>query len=183
MSKLNYPHYKSLNTVIIVIDEAKAAINNPNRIFSEIIPPMLLAELKDSKISIYNFFTKLNDPKNRANYSETKAALKFSGWIILAFVIFFLILVFAINNTEEDWFRAISRSIMCLPIAFYFCYRQKKALRSKKILLKDSAKSIQTAIISSLDKEPPKERLDYLQKLNILLQAIINDLDEDLARH
>ncbi len=49
--------------------------------------------------------------------------------------------------------------------------------------MKDSAKSIQTAIISSLDKEPPKERLDYLQKLNILLQAIINDLDEDLARH
>ncbi len=48
MSKLNYPHYKSLNTVIIVIDEAKAAINNPNRIFSEIIPPMLLAELKES---------------------------------------------------------------------------------------------------------------------------------------
>ena len=58
---------------------------------------------------------------------------------------------------------------------------KKKLLEAKEILLQEAMKK-QNAIINEIGKESKDnhERVEYLTRLNILLQAAINDLTADL---
>ena len=60
---------------------------------------------------------------------------------------------------------------------------KNKKLREAKVLLYKNALSKQTAVIKALKEEQDadKERIDYLNGLNILLQAAIADLKHDLG--
>ena len=60
--------------------------------------------------------------------------------------------------------------------------RNEKLLRSKELLYKNAIAK-QTAIIKALKEESnaDKARIDYLNGLNILLQAAIKDLQHDLG--
>ena len=60
--------------------------------------------------------------------------------------------------------------------------RNKRKLKEKKEMLLQEAMKKQNAIISELRKASDENnaRADYLTKLNILLQSIINDLEGDL---
>ena len=63
--------------------------------------------------------------------------------------------------------------------------RNKKRLIEKKEMLLQEVLRKHNAIINQLKHATGKnkERVDYLTKLNILLQAAINDLKSDLAAH
>jgi hypothetical protein len=63
--------------------------------------------------------------------------------------------------------------------------KNKKRLVEKKEMLLQEILRKHNGIISHLKKssEQNKERIDYLTKLNILLQAAITDLKSDLAVH
>lgn len=63
--------------------------------------------------------------------------------------------------------------------------RNKKRLIEKKEKLLQEVLRKHNAIIEELKRtsNENKERLEYLAKLNILLQAAINDLQSDLAAH
>lgn len=58
-----------------------------------------------------------------------------------------------------------------------------KRLREAKVLTYKNAIAKQTAIIKALKEESnaDKERIDYLNSLNIMLQSAINDLKHDLG--
>lgn len=60
--------------------------------------------------------------------------------------------------------------------------RNEKLRRSKELLYKNAIAK-QTAIIKALKEESnaDKARIDYLNGLNILLQAAIKDLQHDLG--
>lgn len=60
---------------------------------------------------------------------------------------------------------------------------KNKKLREAKELIYKNAIAKQTAIIKALKEESnaDKERIDYLNGLNVLLQAAINDLQHDLG--
>ena len=60
---------------------------------------------------------------------------------------------------------------------------KNKKLREAKELLYKNALSKQTAIVKALKEESnaDKERIDYLNGLNVLLQAAIKDLKHDLG--
>ena len=60
---------------------------------------------------------------------------------------------------------------------------KNKKLRSAKELIYKDAIAKQTAIIKALQEEvnADKERIDYLNSLNVLLQAAIKDLQHDLG--
>ena len=60
---------------------------------------------------------------------------------------------------------------------------KNKRLREAKELVYKNALAKQTAILKALkeDRDADKERIDYLNGLNILLQAAINDLKHDLG--
>ena len=61
--------------------------------------------------------------------------------------------------------------------------RKNKKLREAKELVYKNALAKQTAILKALkdEKDADKERIDYLNSLNILLQAAIKDLKHDLG--
>ncbi len=61
-------------------------------------------------------------------------------------------------------------------------HKNKKLKETKELIYKDAIAK-QTAIIKALknEKEADKERIDYLNSLNILLQAAIRDLKHDLG--
>lgn len=60
---------------------------------------------------------------------------------------------------------------------------KNKRLREAKELIYKNAIAKQTAILKALKEEQDadKERIDYLNGLNILLQSAINDLKHDLG--
>ena len=60
---------------------------------------------------------------------------------------------------------------------------KNKKLREAKNLIYKNALAKQTAIVEALKKESnaDKERIDYLNSLNILLQSAIKDLQHDLG--
>ena len=60
---------------------------------------------------------------------------------------------------------------------------KNKRLREAKELIYKNAIAKQTAILKALkeERDDDKERIDYLNGLNILLQAAINDLKHDLG--
>ena len=60
---------------------------------------------------------------------------------------------------------------------------KNKKLRSAKELIYKDAIAKQTDILKALQKEvnADKERIDYLNNLNVLLQAAIKDLQHDLG--
>ncbi len=60
--------------------------------------------------------------------------------------------------------------------------RNKRKLHEKKEMLLQSAVEKQNKIISELKAKfgENKERADYLERLNIVLQTIIKDLESDL---
>ncbi|MDE7326797.1 MAG: hypothetical protein K2N63_11045 [Lachnospiraceae bacterium] len=62
-------------------------------------------------------------------------------------------------------------------------HKKNKKLREAKEFLYKNAIAKQTAIVEALKKETDadKERIDYLNRLNILLQAAIKDLKHDLG--
>ena len=69
-----------------------------------------------------------------------------------------------------------------LGIAGASSIRNKKLRQAKELLYKNALEK-QTAIIKALKEEcnADKERIDYLNGLNILLQAAIKDLQHDLG--
>ncbi len=62
-------------------------------------------------------------------------------------------------------------------------HRNNKKLRKEKMFCYEEAIKKQTAIIEALEneKDADKERIDYLNSLNILLQSAIKDLEHDLG--
>lgn len=60
---------------------------------------------------------------------------------------------------------------------------KNKRLREAKELIYKNAIAKQTAILKALkdERDADKERIDYLNGLNILLQSAINDLKHDLG--
>lgn len=62
--------------------------------------------------------------------------------------------------------------------------RNKKLNEAKQIAYKDAIAK-QTAILNALKEESnaDKERIDYLNGLNVLLQAAIEDLKHDLGKN
>jgi hypothetical protein len=62
------------------------------------------------------------------------------------------------------------------------CRNKAKLRQAKELLLQDAIKK-HDAIIKQLEKKVnlAADRIDYLTKMNILLQGIINDLQTDLA--
>ena len=61
--------------------------------------------------------------------------------------------------------------------------RNKKLREAKEILYKDAVAK-QSAIVRALKEETnaDKDRIEYLQSLNILLQSAIRDLQHDLGK-
>lgn len=162
----------SLQPVVNVVNEASAALDDPRRTIREsAIPEVLTGALGagiggiGSFIALYGLGTTGLSAVGITTGLATAGSLVGGGMVAGVFVLAAPAVVLAAGG---------------VGIASHLKHKQ---LKQEKERLYKEALSKHEAIIKALKSEidADKERLDYLQSLNILLQQAVKDLAKDLG--
>lgn len=170
--KMNFKTLESLQPVVNVVNEAAAALNDKNRTIEdssihETIAGALGAGIGGaaSFAALYSLGTVGLSAAGITSGLATAGALVGGGMTAGVFVLAAPIAIFAAGGAV-------------------FAKRKKERLlkQEKERLYKEALKK-QEAIIEEIREEAnaDKERIDYLQGLNILLRQAIKDLQKDLG--
>lgn len=168
-----FQNVESLQQVVNVVNEASAALNDPKRTIRESAIPEVLAGALGAGIGGVGSFAALYGLGSVVGLS---AAGITSG------------LVAAGGLVGGGMVAGVF--VLAAPIAILggvgvgvASHLKNKQLKQEKERLYKEALAKHEAIIQALKKEvdADKERLDYLQSLNILLQQAVKDLRKDLG--
>lgn len=162
----------SLQQVVNIVNEAAAALNDSTRTIKESAIPEVLAAALGAGIggvgsfaAVYGLGVVGLSAAGITSGLATAGAIVGGGMVAGVFVLAAPIAALAAGG---------------VGIASYM---KNKQLRQEKERLYKEALKKHEAIIQTLknEAEADKERLDYLQSLNILLQHAIKDLSQDLG--
>lgn len=170
---MNFQSVEALQSVVNVVNEAAAALNNKKRTIRESAIPEVLAGALGAGIGGVGSFAALYGLGSVVGLSAAgitsglAAAGSIVGGGMVAGVFVFAAPVAVLGGVG-------------VGVASHLKHKQ---LRQEKERLYREALSKHDAIIKALKEEADadRERLDYLQSLNILLQRAIEDLQRDLG--
>lgn len=169
---MNFQNIESLQSVVNVLNEAAIANNDKKRTIRESAIPEVLAGALGAVIGGISSFAALYGLGSVVGLSAAgiTSGLSTAGGIIGGGM---LAGVFVLSMP------AVILGGTGVGVA---AYRKNKQLHQEKERLYKEALSKHDAIIKTLKEEADtdKERLEYLQSLNILLQKAITDLQNDL---
>ena len=169
---MNFQNVESLQSVVNVINEAASALNDKNRTIRESAIPEVLAGALGAGIGGVGSFAALYglgvvglSAAGITSGLATAGSILGGGMVAGVFVLAAPMAVLAVTG---------------VGVASLF---KEKQLKQEKERLYEEALVKQHAIIKALEEEinAEKERIDYLQSLNILLQQAIKDLKADLG--
>ena len=169
---MNFQSVESMQSVVNVVNEAAAALNDKRRTIRESAIPEVLAGALGAGIGGVGSFAAL--------YGLGVVGLSAAG----------ITSSLATAGTIVGGGMAAGVFVLAAPVAILAAtsvgvasHLKKKQLRREKERLYKEALKKHDAIIKAIkaDADADKERLDYLQKLNILLQQAIKDLRQDLG--
>lgn len=170
--KMNFKNTESLQSVVNVVNEAAAAVNDKHRTIAESsIPEVLTGALGagvggvGSFIALYGLGTVGLSAAGITSGLAAAGALVGGGMVAGVFVLAAPVAILAAGG---------------VGVASHLKNKQLK--QQKEILYEEALKKHQ-AIIDEMKKEADadKQRMEYLQSLNILLQQAIKDLQSDLG--
>jgi len=168
----NFKSMDSLQIVVKVMNEANEALNNPDRVtkdspISEVLSGALGAGIGGvgSFAALYGLGVVGLSAAGITSGLATAGALVGGGMVAGVFVLAAPIALLAAGGV------GIAAAI------------KRKQLKQEKSRLYQEALKKHNAIIKAIKEETnaDKERLDYLQSLNILLQQAVKDLKSDLG--
>lgn len=169
---MNFQSVESMQSVVNVVNEAAAALNDKRRTIRESAIPEVLAGALGAGIGGVGSFAAL--------YGLGVVGLSAAG----------ITSSLATAGTIVGGGMAAGVFVLAAPVAILAAtgvgvashLKNKQLRREKERLYKEALKK-HDAIIKAMkaDADADKERLDYLQSLNILLQQAIKDLRHDLG--
>lgn len=170
---MNFQSVEALQSVVNVVNEAAAALNDKKRTIRESAIPEVLAGALGAGIGGVGSFAALYGLGSVVGLSAAgiTSGLAAAGSIVGGGMV-------------------AGVFVLAAPVAMLggvgvgvASHLKHKQLRQEKERLYKEALSKHDAIIKALKEETDadKERLDYLQSLNILLQRAIEDLQKDLG--
>ena len=169
---MNFQSVESMQSVVNVVNEAAAALNDKRRTIRESAIPEVLAGALGAGIGGVCSFAAL--------YGLGVVGLSAAG----------ITSSLATAGTIVGGGMAAGVFVLAAPVAILAAtsvgvashLKNKQLRREKERLYKEALKK-HDAIIKAMkaDADADKERLDYLQSLNILLQQAIKDLRHDLG--
>ena len=169
---MNFQSVESMQSVVNVVNEAAAALNDKRRTIRESAIPEVLAGALGAGIGGVGSFAAL--------YGLGVVGLSAAG----------ITSSLATAGTIVGGGMAAGVFVLAAPVAILAAtsvgvasHLKNKQLRREKERLYKEALEKHDAIIKAMkvDADADKERLDYLQSLNILLQQAIKDLRHDLG--
>lgn len=170
---MNFQSVESLQSVVNVVNEAAVAVDDKKRTIRESAIPEVLAGALGAGIGGVGSFAALYGLGSVMGLSAAgiTSGLAAAGGIVgggMAAGVFVLAAPVAVLGGAGVGVAA---------------HLKNKQLRQEKERLYKEALSKHDAIIKALKEEADadKERMDYLQSLNILLQRAITDLQKDLG--
>ncbi len=167
-----FQNIESLQQVVNVVNEAAMALNDASRTIRESAIPEVLTGAIGAGIggvgsfaALYGLGTVGLSAVGITSGLATAGAVVGGGMVAGIFVLAAPIVVLAAGGVGVA------------------AHLKNKQLQQEKARLYKEALAKHEAIINALkrEKDADKERLDYLQSLNILLQQAIKDLKSDLA--
>lgn len=170
---MNFQSVESLQSIVNVVNEAAAAVNDKKRTIRESAIPEVLAGALGAGIGGVGSFAALYGLGSVVGLSAAgiTSGLAAAGGIVGGGMV-------------------AGVFVLAAPVAVLVgvgvgvaSHLKNKQLRQEKERLYKEALSKHDAIIKALKEEADadKERMDYLQSLNILLQRAITDLQKDLG--
>ena len=161
---MNFQSVESLQSIVNVVNEAAAAVNDKKRIIRESAIPEVLAGALGAGIGGVGSFAALYGLGSVVGLSAAGGIVG-GGMVAGVFVL------------------AAPVAVLGGVGVGVASHLKNKQLRQEKERLYKEALSKHDAIIKALKEEADadKERMDYLQSLNILLQRAITDLQKDLG--
>lgn len=166
---MNFQSVESLQSIVNVVNEAAAAVNDKKRTIRESAIPEVLAGALGAGIGGVGSFAALYGLGSVVGLSAAgiTSGLAAAGGIVGGGMV-------------------AGVFVLAAPVAVLggvASHLKNKQLRQEKERLYKEALSKHDAIIIALKEEADadKERMDYLQSLNILLQRAITDLQKDLG--
>ena len=170
---MNFQSGESLQSIVNVVNEAAAAVNDKKRTIRESAIPEVLAGALGAAIGGVGSFAALYGLGSVVGLSAAgiTSGLAAAGGIVGGGMV-------------------AGVFVLAAPVAVLggvgvgvASHLKNKQLRQEKERLYKEALSKHDAIIKALKEEADadKERMDYLQSLNILLQRAITDLQKDLG--
>ena len=163
---------ESLQQVVNVINEAAAALNDKTRTIRESsIPEVLLGALGGSLGGAVSFAALYGLGKVGLSAAGITSGLKVAGSIV------------GCGMAEGVLVLAVPVAGLAAAGVGLASHLKKKQLRQEKMRIYEEALKKHQAIIQALkdELEASKERLEYLQSLNILLTQALKDLQKDLG--
>lgn len=169
---MNFQNIESMQSVVNVVNEAAAALNDKNRTIRESAIPEVLAGALGAGIGGVGSFAAL--------YGLGTVGLSAAG----------ITSGLAAAGSVVGGGMVAGIFVLAIPVAGLAAagvgvasHLKNKQLRQEKERLYKEALKKHEAIINALKTEidADKERMDYLQSLNILLQQAIKDLQHDLG--
>lgn len=170
--EMNFQNVESLQLVVNVVNEAAAALNDKKRTIKESAIPEVLAGALGAGIGCVGSFAALYglgvvglSAAGITSGLATAGALIGGGMVAGVFVL-----------------AAPVAGLAAAGVGVAAHLKNKQLRQEKERLYKESLKKHE-AIIKAMKTEADadKERMDYLQSLNILLQQAIKDLQKDLG--
>ncbi len=170
---MNFQSVEALQSVVNVVNEAAAALNDKKRTIRESAMPEVLAGALGAGIGGVGSFAALYGLGSVVGLSAAgiTSGLAAAGSIVGGGMVAGVFVLAA---------PVVVLGGVGVGVASHLKHKQ---LRQEKERLYKEALSKHDAIIKALKEETDadKERLDYLQSLNILLQRAIEDLQKDLG--
>lgn len=169
---MNFQSVDSMQTVVNIVNEAAAALNDKNRTIGESAIPEVLAAALGAGIGGVGSFAAL--------YGFGVVGLSAAG----------ITSGLATAGAIVGGGMAAGVFVLAAPVAGLSAagvgvasHLKNKQLRQEKDRLYKEALRKHEAIITAIkaESDADKERMDYLQSLNILLQQAIKDLKHDLG--
>ena len=163
---MNFQSVESMQSVVNVVNEAAAALNDKRRTIRESAIPEVLAGALGAGIGGVGSFAALGlSAAGITSSLATAGTIVGGGMVAGVFVLAAPVAILAATS---------------VGVASHL--KNKQLRREKERLYKEALKK-HDAIIRAMkaDVDADKERLDYLQSLNILLQQAIKDLRHDLG--
>lgn len=170
--EMNFQSIESMQPIVNVVNEAAAALNDKNRTIRESAIPEVLAGALGAGIGGVGSFAALYglgvvglSAAGITSGLATAGAIVGGGMVAGVFVL----------TAPVAGLAAAGVGIAA--------HLKSKQLRQEKEKLYKEALQKHEAIIREMKKEAniDKERMDYLQRLNILLQQAVKDLQHDLG--
>lgn len=160
---MNFQSVESMQSVVNVVNEAAAALNDKRRTIRESAIPEVLAGALGAGIGGVGSFAAL--------YGLGVAGLSAAGTIVGG------------GMTAGVFVLAAPVALLAATSVGVASHLKNKQLRREKERLYKEALKKHDAIIKAMkaDADADKKRLEYLQSLNILLQQAIKDLRHDLG--